>query len=875
MVDEPSEDIDDVETDDEIPEDFDVEENEDGSADIIPKQSDTLEENSSDFYENLAKTLSQESEGAQFLNNLATDYLAFIEIDKKSREKRDKQYAEAIRRTGLGDDAPGGAEFEGASKVVHPLIAECAIEFNSTAIKELCPAGGPVKTNVIGRVTPQKLQKADRKQRHMNWQFKNQILEFKSCLEQTLTQASVSGVQYTKQYYWARGRRAKFEYVPMDDIYVPFHAANFYSASRKTHRQRLNKIDFEERVASGLYLDEIDLDMTDAMNFMESESQKASDKVEGKEEQQQYDEDGLRTVYEVYCWLEVPNDKYLKGEYTYAPYVLTIDDPTNKVIGLYRNWDESEDTYEPLDWIVEWGFIPWRGAYNIGFSHLLNGISGAATGALRALLDSAHINNSATAIKLKGAQFSGQSASIGVTQIHEIDAAPGVDDIRKIAMPLPFNPPSSVLFELLGFLISEGKGLVKTVIEADPDYSPNMAPGTQYNQIEQGLKVYSAIHARMHDSMDRVLKIQHRLNKTYLENEKPEDEDDDHATDLVDTESNLLAYRTDYEGEMDVQPVSDPNIFSDSQRFAQMGAVGQLIDKAPQFYDVRAYHKCMLQLLKLPNIDQLMPEQAGIQDENPATENIKMATGQPAGVLPDQDHLAHIQVHMDFMMSPMFGQNPAIKPRFSSSWLEHMIQHMLMLYGSELKELIEKASGQKMKDMLDEDQEVRDALSKAVAAASPTALEHSSALLEKVLPVIVEVMQYVQQNQPPMPMDPTAVAAQDVQLRAKEAEQKNQTEQAKLQLKGQEVQTKTQLEAEKLRVKQVEQDQKNKSAQDIAMLKAQVDMQKNTDDNETALNIAGMRLIDGDGTGNIQNGNSLDQNYANGGLVIPDGGDNV
>lgn len=867
MADLESESIDEIETEEDLPEDFDIQENEDGSATVIPKQSDKLEENTKDFLDNLAIELNNTQEGAQFLSNLATDFLQFIEIDKKAREKRDKQYAEAIRRTGLGDDAPGGAEFEGASKVVHPMIAECAIEFNSTAIKELCPPSGPVRTNVIGRVTPEKLQKADRKQRHMNWQFKNQIVEFKSCLEQTLTQASVSGVQYTKQYYWARGRRSKFEYVPMDDVYVPYHAPNFYAATRKTHRQRLTRIEFEERVASGLYLDDVALDMTDAMNFMESEAQKASDRVEGKEEQTQYDEDGLRTVYEIYCWLEVPNDSYLKGDYTYAPYILTIDDPTSKVIALYRNWDPEEDTFEPLDWIVEWSFIPWRGAYYIGFSHLLNGISGATTGALRALLDSAHINNSPTAIKLKGAQMSGQSANINVTQIHEIDSAPGVDDIRKIAMPLPFNPPSTVLFQLLGFLIQEGKGLVKTVVEADPDYSPNIAPGTQYNQIEQGLKVYSAIHARMHDSMDRALKIQHRLNRIYLENEKPEDEDEDAKYDLMDTESNVLAYRTDYEGEMDVQPVSDPNIFSESQRFAQMGAVGQLIDKAPDLYDRRAYHKCMLQLMKVPNIDQLMPEQQGIQDENPATENIKMATGQPAGVLPDQDHLAHIQVHMDFMNSELFGKNPAIRPRFSAQWLEHMIQHMLMLYGSELKDLIEKASGQKMKNMLDESQEVRDALSKAVAAASPYAISTATKLLEKVVPVIVETMQYVQSIQPPPMMDPTQVAAQDSQQRA-------QIEGQKLQVKTQEIQTKAQLENQKLQAAQNEVALEQQTEKEGDILKAQVEIKKNTDDNNTALTIASMRAIEGKSTGNIKNGNALDQNFANGGLVLSDGEEN-
>ena len=856
MADTPSEEIDDIETD-EIPEDFDVQENEDGSADIIPKQSDKLEQNTEDFYDNLAIKLAETPEGAQFISELATDYLQLVEIDKTAREKRDKQYAEAIRRTGLGEDAPGGAEFEGASRVVHPMIAECAIEFNSTAIKELCPPDGPVRTNIVGRVTPKKLRKADRKKRHMNWQFKNQITEFKSCLEQILTQSSVSGVQYSKQYYWARGRRSKFEYVPMDDVYVPYHAADFYSASRKTHRQRLTKIEFEERVASELYIDEVAMDMTDAINFMESESEKASEKVEGKEEPQHYNEDGLRTVYEIYCWLEVPGDSYLEGDYTYAPYILTIDDPTGKVIALYRNWDPEEKTYEPLDWLVEWGFIPWRGAYDIGFSHLLNGISAAATGSLRALLDSAHINNSATAIKLKGAQLSGQSASIGISQIHEIDAAPGVDDIRKIAMPLPFNPPSTVLFQLLGFLITEGKGLVKTAIEANPEYSPNIAPGTQFNQIEQGLKVYSAIHGRMHDSMDRVLKIQHRLNKTYLENEAPEDDDEDAENDLMDVDSDVLAYRTDYEGEMDVQPVSDPNIFSESQRFAQMGAVGQLIDKAPQLYDIRAYHKCMLQLMKVPNIEQLMPEQQGIQDENPATENIKMATGQPAGVLPDQDHLAHIQTHMDFMMSPIFGQNPAIKPRFSAQWLEHMIQHMLMLYGSELKDLIEKASGgKKIKDMLDEDSEVRAALSKAVAAASPVALEAAASLLEKVVPVVIETMKYVQSIQPPPPQDPAAIAAQDVQVRAKATADKIQIETAKIQQKDKELQQKT-----------IETQEDNKTDLEKANIKAQVDLIKNREDNETALTISGMRAMEGKGTGNLKNGNSIDQNFSTGGLV--------
>lgn len=895
MIDEPPQPP--LEEVDELPEDFEVEENEDGSAKVLPKES-AEPQSDKEFYANLVEDIDHFA-----LSSIATDFLEHIEIDKESRKLRDKQYAEAIQRSGLGNDAPGGAEFEGASKVVHPLITEAAIDFASTAIKELFPAAGPVRTKIEGKVTPKKLQKADRKQRHMNWQARKQIIEFRPALEQILTQVPMGGVQYSKMYYWERARRPKFEFVPLDDIYVPYHAPNFYAATRKTHRQRLNMIEFEERVSSGLYHDpevESDKEITDGFTAPESESEKASDKVEGKENPH-YDEDGLRTVYEIYCFLELEEDSFVENEYKHAPYILTIDGPTEKVLAIYRNWDPEQKTYEALDWIVEWPFIPWRGAYAIGLSQIIGSISAAATGALRALLDSAHINNSPTAIKLKGAQLSGQSANISVTQIHEIDAAPGVDDIRKIAMPLPFNPPSTVLFQLLGFLVDAGKGVVRTVVESNPDYSPNIAPGTQLNLIEQGLKVYSAIHARMHESMDRTLAILHRLNGMYLEDGEAPEDNEDHALDMVDEENDQLAYRSDYLGEMDVQPVSDPNIFSESQRFAQMTAVGQLVEKYPQLYDVRAYNKCMLQLMKLPNIEELLPEPQQNLDENPVTENIKMATGAVAGVLPDQDHLAHIQVHMDFMMDPMYGQNPVIKPTLAGQWVSHMLQHMLMLYGSEVKQLIEEASGgKKIKDLLGDSPEIREALSKAAAAASPIALESTRSLLEKIMPVLQDAMSVAQQNQLPQPMDPSAAQLQVAQLNAQtkkaEMEHSAQIEQIKLQANDQlrekelihEERIK-QLEAalnQQLKDREIEANAqiegvKVASTENIEHLRAKVELQKNQEDNITALKLAAMRVAEGRSFGNLKNGTSIDQNFKEGGLVRaaqaeePSGGINI
>lgn len=845
------------EPEDELPDDFDIQENEDGSAQVIPAEDPEIETENPDFYQNLVEVIEPLK-----LNSIVTEMLELIEIDKKSREKRDKQYAEAIRRSGLGDDAPGGAEFEGASKVVHPMIAEAAVDFASTAIRELFPADGCVKIKIEGKGTPEKFQKADRKRRHMNWQLRKQISEFRPALEQLLTQVPMGGVQYSKMYYHPRSRRAKFEFVPLDDIFLPFHAANFYSATRKTHRQRLNQIDFEERISSGLYVDP-EYDGTDDFTADESASETATNKVEGKENPH-YDEDGLRTVYEIYCYLELEEDSLVEGEYKYAPYILSIDEVTEKPLSLYRNWSESAETYEALDWIVEWPCIPWRGAYAIGLSHLIGSLSAAATGALRALLDSAHINNSATALKLKGSQISGQNIQVAQGQIAEIDGAPGVDDIRKIAMPLPFNPPSTVLYSLLGWLTEAGRAIIKTTMEANPDYSPNIPVGTQLSMVEQGLKVYSAIHARLHDSMERNMSILHRLNSQHLEQEAPP-ENVDHENDWSDETNDALAYRSDYQGEMDVQPVSDPNIFSDSQRYAQMGAVEQMIQKYPQFYDIRAYNKRMLQLMRFPGIEEILPEPQNEVDENPVTENIKMAMGAVAGVLPDQDHLAHIQVHMDFMMSPMFGQNPAIMNQMAGPWVQHMTQHMLMLYGTEVKKLIEGAAGMKTKDFMSDDPKVRDALSKASAAASPMAIEHATGYLEKVLPLLQHVQKFVQSNQPPPPMDPTQVAAQGVQVQAKAVEGKIATDQAKLQID----QSKTEIEKQKLALKE----QEIAANVEETNKRAAVDLRKNEEDNQTALTIASMRVVQGGSTGNLKNGNSLDQDFATGGLVTDINGD--
>jgi hypothetical protein len=380
---------------------------------------------SKDFYENLAdgEVLSLYEQGA-----LALRHIELAEKDKEARKQRDRQYEEGIKRTGLGNDAPGGANFQGASKVVHPVMAEACVDFASRAIKELFPPDGPTRTKILGDIDEQKVAIAERKRDYMNWQLTEQIEEFVDEQEQMLTQLPLGGSQYLKIWYDEKKKRPCAQFLPIDNVLLPFATANFYTSPRVTEVDDISEWEFKARIRSGIYRDTSYVRAT--MDPEPTGPQKATDKIEGRSPND--NEDGLRRVYHVYTWLELKNDPYSKGES--APYILMIDEIETEVLGLYRNWEDGEETMAKLDWIVEFKFIPWRGAYAVGLPHLIGGLSAALTGALRALLDSAHINNAATLLKLKGAKVSGQSQQVEVTQVAEIEAAPGVDDVRKLAV---------------------------------------------------------------------------------------------------------------------------------------------------------------------------------------------------------------------------------------------------------------------------------------------------------------------------------------------------------------------------------------------------------------------------------------------------------
>lgn len=805
---------------------------EDGSVVVNLEQTKGPKE-SPEFYANLAEVFDEGS-----LDQLAQNYLDFIDEDKEARKQRDKQYEEGLRRTGLGKDAPGGATFDGASKVVHPVMAEACVDFAASSAKELLPPEGIAKTNIKGAIDRMKLEIAERKVNFLNWQLAEQIPEYRDEMEQLLTQLPLGGSQFLKWRWDEEQRRPMCEWIPIDNILLPYASTNFYTSQRATEVQDITEDVFLQRVDSGLYR-EIDASYTsDAPIDDQTQSEKANNKIEGKQESGK-NVDGMRRIYEITCFLRLDDDDTTEGRR--APYILTIDESTSKVLSLYRNWADGDDKFEKLDWYVEFKFIPWRGAYAIGLPHLIGGLSAALTGALRALLDAAHISNSQTMLKLKGGRIGGQSDRIEPTQVVEIEGAPGVDDVRKLAMPLPFNQPSSVLFNLLGWLTDAAKGVVTTAEEKIGDASNNMPVGTTQALIEQGAKVFSSIHARLHRSQAKSLKIISRINNWYLSE--------------MDNQSGEEIEVRDFAYNSDVRPVSDPNIFSETQRLAQNQALLQMATAAPPgMFDLRAVYNRIVRQLKIPEADEILPNPQGAKESNPALENVSMTMGRHAAAYPDQDHIAHLEVHLEYAENPVYGGSPVIGPTFTPMALEHIKQHLMLYYLQSMRNVVAKASGGK--DVLDlHEEKTLDWESQQALALGSKIVDHESQkLLQPYMQRIMVLVQKVQQmqqaqQQTAMNADPTAQVLLKTQM-------------AETQRKAQEFQTKMQNE-----LQSAQQDYQLKVAelqQKVAELQTKYQTQTNIDNQRNATDIAMANINNSarERVAYIQAGAQMDQQQA-------------
>jgi len=765
------------------------------------------------------------------LGKIALDLLDAIDRDKVGQEKKDKKYAEGIRRTGLGDKGSSESAFEGSSTVVHPVLAESCVDYAASAIKALFPSDGPVKMHQVNRGAKADFDRAERKRDLMNWQLTKQIPEYRADLEVLLSQQPLSGAQYLKWWHDRARNRPACEFVPADRVYLPYGANSFASASRRTIVVPLDSLEFTKRLETGMYVGE---NLTEPALPDTSETQEVADSVSGIEEPG-YNEDGLRIVFEVYTYLGLDDDEILK------PYIISIDEHSQKIIGLYRNWEENDPLFEELPWVVEFPFIPWRSTGGIGLAHLIGDLSDSATGALRALLDAAHLSNIQGGVRLKGGRTSGKTAQFSMTEFTEVDFGPGMDDIRKVVMPWPFQGPNQVMLQLLGLLVDTAKGVVSTAEEKIKDVGNNTPVGTTMALIEQGAKVFSSIHLRLHSAQAECLEILQRINATY-----PSDE---HQMKKF---GRVIVSAEEFRITDDIVPVSDPNIFSETQRFAQLQGLQQLAaDQTVPWNRIEIYHR-MMRLMRVDNPEDVLPKPPEPISGAPTDEIVAAMSGKQIQAQQGMPHLQHILQELEFVLDPVFGGgNPTnMNPGFQVIMAD-VKQHMLFLY-AEMRQRSEQAAGQQVTTRFLNTvgtavapQMVQQLLTQWIQ--TPQGMQQVQTLAKQLfereregLAMVVQMMQaadeLVKQRTPQPPPDP-AVAAQ-LQIAQMEVQRKTQLDQATLNLKQQEQQVENQLKGAHLQLAQQEQQFNQMLAQSSQQLEAaakqlaqQVEIQKNDDDN--------------------------------------------
>jgi len=726
------------------------------------------------------------------LDGIGEELCLLIENDVEARKKRAEQYEEGIKRTGLGNDAPGGADFPGASRVVHPMLAKSAVDFAATASKELLPPDGPVRAKILNEEEPTALKRAERKKRHMNYVLMHKVPEFVHEHEQCFTQLPLGGDGAMK-WWWEDGR-PNCEFLTTDRVILPYYATGFTSARRRTLIYDLEKVEIERRVREGIYI-RGPFDDAESQSPEQSGPELANEKVEGKEETGS-NLDGVRRLYEVYVYhnmdgedpLLIENsDEQLEGDGTdesnsdSAPgwYIITIDELSKEVVAIYRNWDEEDfiarGVITEIQHVVPWGFIPWEGAYHVGMTHIIGSISGATTGALRALLDSAMIQNTPGGIRMKGARTSGENINPSSTAITEIDGVE-TDDIRKVFMPFPYAGPSPVLFQLLGFLVEQGQSVVATASEKIAEVNPQAPVGTTLALIEQGAKVMSSIHMRMHRAMAAELQIVHRLLAENMSDEEP-----------LDLASKDMITAEEYQVPMDVMPVSDPNIFAEAQRYAMLNEVVNLISN-PVFqnlnWDVEAIARRILEQLKVPDPQSLLPEPPEPQPANAVEENVQMTNGAQQQVFPHQDHEAHLVIHLLYLSSPIFGQNRIIVQTLAPAMLQHIKDHLSMWYAKAMGEAVEQMTQIPMEQLMQVDaqpqsadpeqqqqQPQTDQMSTLFANVASDVVNGAGTMFQQ-LPAIIEMTTKLLEELNPNEVQIEAVKAQgDANLKIAQAEQ--------------------------------------------------------------------------------------------------------
>jgi hypothetical protein len=605
------------------------------------------------------------------VDSLGGELIGEFEKDVGDRKEWIQTYVDGLKLLGLKYEERT-EPWEGACGVFHPMMTEAVVRFQSEAIMETFPAAGPVKTQIIGKETPKKAEAATRVREDMNYQLTEVMQEYRPEQEKLLWSLPITGSAFKKVYYDPNLGRQAAMFITAEDMVVPYGASSLESAERVTHVMRKTPNEIAKLQAAGFYTD---VDLGEPSTELDDiEKQKAQD--EGMSATQ----DNRFRILEMHVNLDLPGfeDKDEDGEPTgiALPYVVSIEKGTGQVLSIRRNWYEDDPLKLKRQHFVHYQYVPGFGFYGYGLIHLIGGYTKSATMLVRQLIDAGTLSNLPGGLKSRGLRIKGDDTPIAPGEFRDVDVPSG--SIRDNILPLPYKEPSQVLYSLFQNIVQEGRAFVSAGDLNVSDMSANAPVGTTLALLERTLKVMSAVQARLHYSMRQEFKLLKVIIADYTPEEysyEPE-------------EGSRMAKRSDYDM-VEVLPVSDPNAATMAQKIVQYQAVMQLAQSAPQLYNLPLLHRQMIEVLGIKNANKLVPIEDDQKPTDPVQENMNLINGKPVKAFIEQDHAAHIAVHMAAMQDPkmaaMIGQNPMAQ-QIQSAAMAHINEHMAFEYRKQIEE---------------------------------------------------------------------------------------------------------------------------------------------------------------------------------------------
>lgn len=698
------------------------------------------------------------------LQSMASELVQDFESDRESRKDWARAYVKGLDLLGMKIEERS-QPWQGASGVFHPVLTEAVVRFQAQAMGELFPASGPVRTKIMGKLTPEKTDQADRIQTEMNYLLTEEMTEYRDETEQMLFKLPLAGSAFKKVYYDPIEDRPVAMFVPAEDFVASYGASDLASCPRYTHVMKKTSNEILELQVAGFYRD---VDLPDPEPDF-SDIQEKYDELDG--EHAVIEDDDRHTILEIHVTMNMP-EEFDDPDGIARPYVVTIDKTSREVLSIRRNWYEDDKKKKKRLHFVHYKYLPGLGFYGTGLIHLIGGLAKSATSILRQLIDAGTLSNLPAGLKARGLRIKGDDTPLMPGEFRDVDVPGGA--IRDSITFIPYKEPSGVLYSLLGNIVEEGRRIGSVADIQVGDMNSQAPVGTTLALMERSMKVLSGVQARLHAAMKNELRLLARIIRDYMPAEYAYEMDGD------------FNRQRDFDARVDVIPVSDPNAATMSQRIMQYQAALQLAQQAPQLYDMGKLHRQMLEVLGIQDADDIIKLPDDIKPADPVTENMMMLKQEPVKAFKYQDHDAHISVHMSAMQDPkmreMIGQSPFAQA-IGQAMAAHVTEHVAFQYRRE----IEKMLGVEMPN---EDQPLPEDVEVELSRLAKDAAEK---LLQK------DQMEAQQEQMQQQQQDPVVqMQQQELQLKQRELEHKIQMDTQKLQIDAMAKSSNAQIQAERI-----------------------------------------------------------------------------